>query len=596
MLKSLARSHPYITLFALALLCRLAVAWLFQHPGYSDAYYYSDIAQNLWQGQGFRENFIWNYLGRPLPTAPFHNPSSTYWLPLTSLLIYLSYFLSGGTDFWAAQLPMVLISAALAPLSYYIALDIFGPTLGKRYGWLTGLLTIFCGVYALYFSLPDNFAPFALLTCLFLVYNYKVLRLPKNSQQHRTQALKLMALAGVVAGLSYLTRVDGVLLLAVAVLSLVVCRYVLRQQTALSWSSLGLMLLTFGLTVSPWLWHNLQTSGQLFPGGGLKTLFMREYDDFYSYSKPLDLGYYLNQADPSPSWGLFPLILSKLDALWQNLLLLGRGTLFFMLPLFGLGLFSRFQNRLPEPLPAQSTALAAVEKERAASQTYPPNLELSWKQSGTTWRRPEFLPFVLYLVVLYLAMSLLFTFPSTRGSIFHSSGGLLPFFAAIIAVGLDAFIIALGKLSRPKAAAARLRAYSRIIVGAAILMSIFFVITPPLEWQTTYVRLEQVNNWLDSHGYGSALLMVPDVPAYNYVTHKAAIVISSDPLPVDLALAKRYGVSFLLLQPDHAPAALNPLYLKHTYPGFKLVARFGEVELYQLDTPAGVARTRYLYR
>jgi len=328
------------------------------------------------------------------------------------------------------------------------------------------------------------------------------------------------------------------------------------------------MLLTFVITVTPWLWHNLAVSQQLFPGGGLKTLFLREYDDFFSYVKPLDLPYYLNQTTPALEWGSGPLVLSKLSALWQNLLIVGRGTLFFMLPLFGLGLFSRFNGKADL---------------KTDTKNFLPDISLSWAKVGTLWRRPEFLPFGLYLMMLYLAMSLLFTFPSTRGSVFHSSGGLLPFIYLTIAVGLDVAIAGLGKISRPKAAGSRLLVYRTVLVLASMFLACYYILNPPPEWKNDYAQLRQVAAWLDANGHTDALLMVPDAPTYYYATGKSAIVISSDPLPVDLQLAKQYGATYLLLQPNHAPAALSPLYQKHAYPGLTLTARFGEIELYQIN-------------
>ncbi len=50
--------RPYWLLLRLALLVRLATALLFHQPGYTDAYYYSNVAESLWRGQGFREDYI----------------------------------------------------------------------------------------------------------------------------------------------------------------------------------------------------------------------------------------------------------------------------------------------------------------------------------------------------------------------------------------------------------------------------------------------------------------------------------------------------------------------------------------------------------
>jgi hypothetical protein len=172
----------YWLLFGGALIFRLYSALLFRQPGYTDAYYYSNIALSLWEGRGFREDYIWNYLSRPLPDSLLNNPGSNYWFPLTSVLIFFGYTVAGGQNFFASQVPNIIISSLLPLISYYICTDIFLNERGRRYGIYCALLTIFCSFYAPYFALPDNFAPFALFTALFLMLNYKALRLPPEQR------------------------------------------------------------------------------------------------------------------------------------------------------------------------------------------------------------------------------------------------------------------------------------------------------------------------------------------------------------------------------------------------------------------------------
>ncbi|MCL5257124.1 MAG: hypothetical protein M1319_04935, partial [Chloroflexi bacterium] len=156
---------------------------------------------------------------------------------------------------------------------------------------------------------------------------------------------------------------------------------------------LTIMVATFAVGISPWLVRDWLVAGTPLPPGASKTIFLREYNDIFNYSRTLNLNYYLNMANFSPTWGLRPLIMSKISALASNLLLIGRPTFFALAPLFVIGMLYRNANRHSIPL----------------------------------WRRMEYLPFLCYAVVLYLAMSLLFTFPSPRGSVMHSSGGLIPF-------------------------------------------------------------------------------------------------------------------------------------------------------------------------
>ncbi|HEX2914335.1 MAG TPA: hypothetical protein VH186_26280 [Chloroflexia bacterium] len=559
-------ARPYWLLFGGAILFRFLIALLFKQPGYTDAYYYSNVADTLWHGQGFREDYIWNYLVKPLPDSVYNNPSNVYWMPLTSVLIYLAYLLTGGPSFLASQLPFILISSILPPLTYYVCQDIFGKydPRGVRLGWLSALLMIFCSIYAPYFSLPDNFAPFALFSFGFLICSYKALRLAPLEYK---RGYRWLALAGVCAGLAYLTRVDGIILLVVPPLTLIIYRF-WKRSTGLNWLAVGIMLLAFGLTISPWLLRNLAVTGQVLPGGGTKTLFWREYNDFFSYIKPLDLPYYLNLTDPSPAWGIGPLLLSKAQALLENLWIVGRGAI-FLAPLFLLGLFARLEE------PAPDLPQTELTPDTLTGQAERRNLRL--------WQRPEFLPFALYLVLLYLAMSLAFTFPSTRGSVFHSSGGLLPFIYIISFVGLDSFIGWLGKLSRPKAAEARRRSYSRLIVLAFVIVAAGMGFSLRADWNKDYDQLKAVDSWLAANNASNALLMVPDAPAYHYVSGKPCLSITSDPLPVNLELARRYGVTYFLLQPDHAPASLNSLFEHKSAPGYRLVTTIGDAQLYKLE-------------
>lgn len=562
--------RPYLFLFAGSLVFRLLLGFFFSQPGYTDAYYYSNVAEALWQGRGFREDYIWNYLGRPLPASLLNNPSSTYWMPLTSILIYFSYLLTGGPSFLASQILNILLSSLLPLLAFYIATDIFGAGTerGRRYGWLAGLLTIFCGPYAPRFATPDNFAPYAVFSCSFLVCTYKALRLsPKPGRA----ALGWMALAGFSAGLAYLTRVDGVILLAAAGLAWLIFRYLLKQPSGLNLIGLGLMALVFVLTIAPWLTHNLLATGQLFPGGGIKVLFWREYNDFFSYSKNLDLSYYLNQTDPSPNWGIGPLLLSKLDAFIQNIQVVVLGAL-FMLPFFLIGLFTRLPKLEISPTVEDKTF-----SDKDLSTTQDPS-------AFPVWRRPEFLPFVVYTLLLYLAMSLAFTFPSTRGSVFHSSGGLLPFIYLICLVGLDRAIGWLSKLSRPKAERRRQRNYGTLVVVAYFLISLGFGFIVRNGWDSDYNELKTVGQWMQANAPADSRIMVPDPPAYWYVNHKPALAITSDPLPVNLELARRYGVRYFLYQPNHAGVAyLEQLYKNKGAPNYTLVATLGDLQIYELE-------------
>ncbi|MCY3866259.1 MAG: hypothetical protein OXG68_12550, partial [Chloroflexi bacterium] len=73
---------PLAALIVLASLARGAVT----APSYTDAYYHFNAASRLARGDGFVEDYLWNYLD-----APMELPASShrYWMPLTAMLAAL---------------------------------------------------------------------------------------------------------------------------------------------------------------------------------------------------------------------------------------------------------------------------------------------------------------------------------------------------------------------------------------------------------------------------------------------------------------------------------------------------------------------------
>ena len=288
-----------IMVFALALVIRVAAALPQTQPGYMDAYYYTVGAQQLAEGRGFTEPFIWNYLDDP---QALPRPSHQYWMPLPSILAALSMRVF-GVNFRAAQAPFVLLSALLPVIAYAIAWQI---SARRRHAWAAALFALFSGFFVPFWSLPETFAPFAVFGTL--------------SLWAAGRGGRWGFVAGVCAGLAHLTRADGMLLLLPALL-LVWARPRAAPDKSDSraagrvivWTAL--IFLGYVVVMAPWLIHNWVTTGRLLSIAGTQTLFLTHYDDLYSFGKVLDLPTYLG-------WGVGNIVRSKLDALWTNLLTL----------------------------------------------------------------------------------------------------------------------------------------------------------------------------------------------------------------------------------------------------------------------------------
>ena len=165
----LQRGHDRAGTVRAALLVRVAVGAAFAGPAYPDSYYYVHVAQQLAAGHGFSVDYIWNFVessaacwraadsARSRPTATgcrspswSRCPSSGCWAPI-------------GLP---AGLPMWLIGAAAAPLTYWIGRDAgFEQSAGR---WCAGLLAAVPGGLTPFFGQPDNFGLFMTLGALSL--------------------------------------------------------------------------------------------------------------------------------------------------------------------------------------------------------------------------------------------------------------------------------------------------------------------------------------------------------------------------------------------------------------------------------------------
>jgi hypothetical protein len=299
------RARDLLLLFLISLVVRLVAVWPILHPDYMDAVYSYDIAVNLAQGQGLNEPFLWNYMDDP---AGIPHPSHLYWMPLPTFLAWMGILLF-GQSYRAAQVFFVLLSALLPLVSYWVAVY---ATRRRFYGWLAGLLTVFCGYYAIYWGHTDNFAPFALAGSLCLIFAWRAARAKEAGQRWLILALA----AGVLAALAHLARADGLLLLvAIAIFDV---RWLpsrtgdSNRRPRFDVGHLAWVLLGYILVMLPWLVRNRLAGGTLLTAGGGQTMWMTTYDDLFAYGRDFSLAGYL-------AWGWSNILRSKLDALWLNL-------------------------------------------------------------------------------------------------------------------------------------------------------------------------------------------------------------------------------------------------------------------------------------
>jgi hypothetical protein len=291
--------------------------------------------------------------------------------------------------------------------------------------------------------------------------------------------------------------------------------------------------------MAPWFVRNLSQFGLPLSPAGSKSVWLRTYDDLFCYDCDLSLRSYL-------AWGWPNILRSKLWAVGISAQrFLAENCLIFLLPFTLIGLY-----RLR--------------------------------------RRPPFALSLVFLVLIYLAHSLAFTFPGPRGGSFHASAALLPFLHAAGAEGLAA---AIGWAARRRRWNAR---QARTVLGtAAVLLAIFVSVQATsgklAVWRTADAAYQELDAWLDAHDVSDdRLTMVGNPPGFWYHTHRPAVVVPNEDLNTLLEVCRRYGVDYLALDPN-APVPLRALYEGRTdTPGLSRVATLagGQMVVWEVEREA----------
>ena len=437
--------------------------------------------------------------------AGLPHPSNLYWMPLPSILI-APFFMLFGVSYHVAQIPFILLSSLLPLFAFYLSRRIFHR---DDYAWAAGLFTAFSGFYTIYWVSPDNFTPFALTAsvCLYVI-----------ARGVETTSARYFFAAGVLAALSHLSRADGVLLLAVVPLALLI------HQPTRTIRAVGLFtvycLLSYLLVMSPWFIRDYLAVGTPYPSAGTKTLWLTGYDELFRYANDLTPARYLAS-------GIGSIIGSKLRAGLLDALVVAFGALqLFLVPF----------------------AIAGL-----------------WRMR----RRIEMLPFFIYAALLYLAMVLLFTFPSPRGSMLHSSTALIPFLAVAAPPGIDAVVEWIARRRKTWNAAQASLVFRSGFIALAIFLSIYLyaqgifpMFSAPTDiplWNERDLHYREIAAWLDKNARADDIVMVVDPPTFYNLSHHPSIMIPTDSIDAVFSVADKFHATYLVLEYDH-PKPLADLY------------------------------------
>lgn len=472
---------------------------LFQRgPGYMDVAYYTVGGLQIFEGKGFFEPYLWNYLSEP-KGLPF--PAFTYWMPLPSMLVFLGMLLGNSTAFFWAKLPFTLLTGLLPVLSVYVARRLLRNSV---YAWIAGGLAVIPGIYIIYLSLPETFVLYMIGGGLFIIVAF----LANDSWLGSLYSSQRFFLLGLIAGWMHLTRADGLIWLFAAA-GIVVWRTRPWNSSGklrgFIWGTITLLAGYLVLT-GAWYYRNWLFFGGLFPPGNSKSLWLTHYNELYSFPNDhLNFSYWLKS-------GWKAILQARLKSLGINL-----------------------QNFL-----AVQGSIVLVPLILAG-----------------TWSRKK-LPIVKFGILMWLVilgiMTVVFPFAGSRGGFLHSGAATQIFFWVMAVVGLEQWILWMKKI-RGWSSTFAISLFGAFLILVNTSISIWFfqqrVIgggNDPI-WDKSTVLYQKVADRLKDLGITNhALGMVNNPPGYFWATRMPSIVIPDGDINHSLAAASKFGASYLLLE------------------------------------------------
>jgi hypothetical protein len=504
-----------ILLFALALGVRLLLIAAYPDPAYPDSYYYVDVARSLQATGRLEVDFVWIFaeVGGVIPANPvLPIPSNAHWLPLSSFLQVPFIALLGPTA-WASALPMALVGALTAPLTWFIATDA-GARRDVRLG--ASLLAAVPAAGFVFMPQPENFAILQPLVAATLWMTARGLK---------GQPAAYMV-AGLLAGLASLARNDGFILGAAVGLVFAWDRLrALRSNGRLPArlpvrAAVGCAAL-YLLVMGPWYLRQLSVFGSISPTSSSGfALWIRTIEEWNSITVRPSLSYFLGQ-------GIGPLVSSRVLGL--------------------VGAIGQF-----------AVIICSV-------------VLLPFVVAGGWLRRRsiDFGPWFLYTALVFLGAMLLYPLHVPGGAFIHSAVGLEAHAYILALEGVVAGVAWIAR-RRPRW---NFDNAARVFVGATVAFTIAtaFLYAVPVErnWDASRAPRVALAAQLDRLGVATNdRLLTIDAAGFKYFTGRGGVVTPDDPIDTIESVARAYRTRWLVLERDDLARALAPVLRGEAHPAW----------------------------
>jgi len=520
----------YLAFFILELGVLLVFSRFSPFPGTMDADYYQAGGMQLAKGDGFSVPFLWNYLDDP---AGLPHPSHTYWMPLTSLLVWVGMILSGSLDFEKSRIIFILLSCLLPPLTASLGYRL---SKSKYVALLAGAFSVFSGFYFPFLATSDSF-PLYWLFGIWIFY-----ALPESGEEIRKGKIIVL---GMVVGLMHLTRSDGLFWFALAFLWLLFFNRFgssAKERFTALFRGWGLLVFGYLIVMGPWMARNFLVFGSPFNPHLSRSLWIIDYNEMFLFpADGLTFQHWLSQG-----WQ------SILHARWWaagiNLQrALAEQSLIFLVPFILAGWY-------------------ALRKDQRVM-----FFASAW---GMT----------------FFAMSFLFPFAGARGGFFHACAAIQPVIFVLAAVGIDRFVRwGVRKRGWQDSQAhvvfgATFVFFALAITGFVSVRQVYDLKTHENVWGKTERAYRAIDRRLVSLGASKHdVVMVNNPPGYSLMTGRKSIVVPDGGIGSLMQAAESFGADYLILD-KNIPEELTGLYNhSETHSKIHLLESFQDFNIYRIE-------------
>lgn len=500
-----------LLLYGLAFVVRAILMVQYPDPAYPDSFYYVDVARALAAGHGLNVDFVWIFaeVGGRLPAdAVLPVPSNAHWLPLASFIQAPFIAILGPTAI-ASALPMLFIGSLAAPLTWAIARDV-GASRTVQLG--AGVLGAIPATGVVFMAQPENFAIFQPLVAA-------TLWLAARGLRGDTRAY---VAAGFLVGLASIARNDAYLLgLAVGLVFVIdrVRSWRAGRPPALPFVAAVGCLGLFLLVVGPWWYRQLTVFGSISPTASSGTaLWLTSYRQWNSITADTSFSAFLAQ-------GLGAIVSSRV---------------------FGF------------------VAAAANFAVIIASVILLPFIV--WG----AWRRrhsDDFLPWLLYVFIMFAGATLIFPLHVPGGAFIHSAVGMAPhaYILALEAVG--AMVAAIARRRSAWQPATATPVFTWAIVGLVIASAVVYAPVVHAAWDADRAPRLSLAAELDRLGVPPTdRLMTIDAAGYKYFTGRPGVVSPDDPIDTIRSVAEAYQIRWIVIERGGTVQALEPVLVDDARP------------------------------